>query len=148
MPSLNLAQEDYKLSVEFIRRKVSNYISARCKWSLLDCKELGYFWVFGREQKPKEPDIGCAGGMRADEMLLWGAEMVEREWQERTIAQQQAEQERQERTIAQQQAEQERQERTIAQHQAEQQRERAEQERDRSSILAAQLRAAGIEPEA
>jgi Uma2 family endonuclease len=54
------------------------------------------------------------------EMLLWGAEMVERERQEREIAQQQAEQER----------------------------ERAEQERVRSSILAAQLRAAGIEPEA
>ena len=53
-------------------------------------------------------------------MLLWGAEMVERERQERVIAQQQAEQER----------------------------ERAEQERERSSILAAQLRALGIEPEA
>lgn len=61
------------------------------------------------------------------EMLLWGAEMVERERQERVIAQQQAEQERQERAIAQQQA---------------------EQERERSSILAAQLRALGIEPEA
>ncbi len=47
------------------------------------------------------------------EMLLWGAEMVERERQQREIAQQQA-----------------------------------EQERERSSILAAQLRAAGIEPEA
>jgi hypothetical protein len=46
-------------------------------------------------------------------MLLWGAEMVERERQERVIAQQQA-----------------------------------EQERERSSILAAQLRALGIEPEA
>ncbi|MEG3967778.1 Uma2 family endonuclease [Microcoleus sp. T2B6] len=70
----------------------------------------------------------------SSEMLLWGAEMVERERQERAIAQQQAEQERQERAIAQQQAEQE--------------RERAEQERERSSILAAQLRALGIEPEA
>ena len=67
-------------------------------------------------------------------MLLWGAEMVERERQERVIAQQQAEQERQQKTIAQQQAEQE--------------RERAEQERERLSILAAQLRALGIEPEA
>jgi Uma2 family endonuclease len=47
------------------------------------------------------------------EMLLWGAEMVERERQEKEIAQQQA-----------------------------------EQERVRSSILVAQLRAAGIEPEA
>ncbi len=47
------------------------------------------------------------------QMLLWGAEMVEREREERTIAQQQA-----------------------------------EQERERSSILAAQLRALGIEPEA
>ncbi|MEG4529427.1 Uma2 family endonuclease [Microcoleus sp. D2_18a_D3] len=54
------------------------------------------------------------------QMLLWGAEMVERERQERVIAQQQAEQER----------------------------ERAEQERERSQRLAAQLRAAGIEPEA
>jgi hypothetical protein len=61
------------------------------------------------------------------EMLLWGAEMVERERQERVIAQQQAEQERQQKTSAQQQA---------------------EQERERSSILAAQLRALGIEPEA
>ena len=61
------------------------------------------------------------------QMLLWGAEMVERERQERVIAQQQAEQERQQKTIAQQQA---------------------EQERERSSILAAQLRALGIEPEA
>ena len=61
------------------------------------------------------------------EMLLWGAEMVERERQERVIAQQQAEQERQERAIAQQQA---------------------EQEQERSSILTAQLRALGIEPEA
>ncbi|NJL66027.1 MAG: Uma2 family endonuclease [Oscillatoriales cyanobacterium RU_3_3] len=47
------------------------------------------------------------------EMLLWGAEMVERERQEREIAQQQA-----------------------------------DRERERSSILAAQLRALGIEPEA
>ncbi|MEG5040043.1 MULTISPECIES: Uma2 family endonuclease [unclassified Microcoleus] len=47
------------------------------------------------------------------EMLLWGAEMVERERQQRDIAQQQA-----------------------------------EQERERSERLAAQLRAAGIEPEA
>ncbi len=53
------------------------------------------------------------------EMLLWGAEMVERERQERLIAQQETEQER----------------------------ERAEQERERSSRLAAQLRALGIEPE-
>ena len=53
-------------------------------------------------------------------MLLWAAEMVETERQERVIAQQQAEQER----------------------------ERAEQERERSSILAAQLRALGLEPEA
>lgn len=75
------------------------------------------------------------------QMLLWGAEMVERERQEREIAQQQAELERQQRTIAQQQTEQERQEREIAQQQA-------EQERVRSSVLAAQLRAAGIEPEA
>ena len=47
------------------------------------------------------------------EMLLWGAEMVERERQEKGIAQQQA-----------------------------------QQERERSQTLAAQLRAAGIEPEA
>jgi Putative restriction endonuclease len=47
------------------------------------------------------------------EMLLWGAEMVERERQERAIAQQQA-----------------------------------DRERERSTILAAQLRALGIEPEA
>ncbi|MEG4581166.1 Uma2 family endonuclease [Microcoleus sp. MON1_C5] len=47
------------------------------------------------------------------EMLLWGAEMVERERQQRDLAQQQA-----------------------------------EQERERSERLAAQLRAAGIEPEA
>jgi hypothetical protein len=47
------------------------------------------------------------------EMLLWGAEMVERERQQRALAQQQA-----------------------------------EQERERSERLAAQLRAAGIEPEA
>jgi hypothetical protein len=46
-------------------------------------------------------------------MLLWGAEMVERERQQRDLAQQQA-----------------------------------EQERERSERLAAQLRAAGIEPEA
>ena len=49
----------------------------------------------------------------SSEMLLWGAEMVERERQQREIAQQQA-----------------------------------EQERERSSLLAAQLRALGIEPEA
>jgi len=61
------------------------------------------------------------------EMLLWGAEMVERERQERVIAQQETEQERE---------------------RAEQERERAEQERERASILAAQLRALGIEPEA
>ena len=54
------------------------------------------------------------------EMLLWGAEMVDRERQQKDLAQQQAEQER----------------------------ERAEQERERSQRLAAQLRAAGIEPEA
>ena len=47
------------------------------------------------------------------ERLLWGAEMVERERQQRALAQQQA-----------------------------------EQERERSERLAAQLRAAGIEPEA
>ena len=47
------------------------------------------------------------------QMLLWGAEMVERERQERDLAQQQA-----------------------------------QQERERSERLAAQLRAAGIEPEA
>jgi Uma2 family endonuclease len=47
------------------------------------------------------------------EMLLWGAEMVERERQQKDLAQQQA-----------------------------------EQERERSERLAAQLRAAGIEPEA
>lgn len=68
------------------------------------------------------------------EMLLWGSEMVERERQERVIAQQETEQERE-------RAEQE-------QERAEQERERAEQERERSSILAAQLRALGIEPEA
>jgi hypothetical protein len=68
------------------------------------------------------------------QMLLWGAEMVERERQEREIAQQQAELERQQLTIAQQQAEQERQ--------------RADRERERASILAAQLKALGIEPEA
>jgi len=61
------------------------------------------------------------------QMLLWGAEMVEREREERDLAQQQAQQERQQRTIAQQQA---------------------QQERERSERLAAQLRAAGIEPEA
>jgi hypothetical protein len=61
------------------------------------------------------------------EMLLWGAEMVERERQERAIAQQQAEQERQQKTIAQQQA---------------------DRERERSTVLVAQLRALGIEPEA
>jgi len=61
------------------------------------------------------------------QMLLWGAEMVEREREERTIAQQQAQQERQQRDLAQQQA---------------------QQERERSERLAAQLRAAGIEPEA
>jgi Uma2 family endonuclease len=54
------------------------------------------------------------------EMLLWGAEMVERERQEREIAQQQAEIERQQ----------------------------ADRERARSAVLAAQLRALGIEPEA
>jgi hypothetical protein len=47
------------------------------------------------------------------EMLLWGAEMVERERQQRELAQQQA-----------------------------------EQQRERSERLAAQLRAAGMEPEA
>ncbi len=54
------------------------------------------------------------------EMLLWGIEMIDRERQEIAIVQQQAEQER----------------------------DRAEQERDRSQKLTAQLRAAGIEPEA
>ncbi|NJS10107.1 MAG: Uma2 family endonuclease [Microcoleus sp. CSU_2_2] len=89
------------------------------------------------------------------EMLLWGAEMVERERQEREIAQQEVELERQQRTIAQQQAELERQEREIAQQQAELERQereiaqqQADRERERSSILAAQLRAAGLEPEA
>ncbi|MCU0542866.1 MAG: Uma2 family endonuclease [Oscillatoriaceae cyanobacterium Prado104] len=75
------------------------------------------------------------------QMLLWGAEMVERERQEREIAQQQAELERQQLTIAQQQADRERQEREIAQQQA-------DRERERSAVLTAQLRALGIEPEA
>ena len=61
------------------------------------------------------------------QMLLWGAEMVERERQKIEIVQHQAAQERE---------------------RAEQERERAEQERERSRLLAAQLRAAGIEPEA
>ena len=54
------------------------------------------------------------------QMLLWGIELLDKERQEMAIVQQQAEQER----------------------------DRAEQERDRSQKLAAQLRAAGIEPEA
>ncbi|NEQ88003.1 MAG: DUF874 family protein, partial [Moorea sp. SIO2I5] len=60
------------------------------------------------------------------ELLLWGSELVIQE-------QQRAEQERQ-------RAEQERQ-------RAEQEQQRAEQERQRAEKLAAQLRAAGIEPE-
>lgn len=54
------------------------------------------------------------------EMLLWGIEMLDKERQEIAIVQQQVEQAR----------------------------DRAEQERDRAQKLAAQLRAAGIEPEA
>ncbi|HBL13897.1 MAG TPA: hypothetical protein DD379_21380, partial [Cyanobacteria bacterium UBA11162] len=53
------------------------------------------------------------------ELLLWGEELAERE-------RERAEQERE---------------------RAEQERERAEQERERAERLAAQLRAAGIEPE-
>ncbi len=67
-------------------------------------------------------------------LLLWGTEQIEQERQRTEQERQQAEQERQ-------RAEQERQ-------RAEQERQRAEQERQRAERLAAQLRAAGIEPEA
>ena len=33
---------------------------------VIGLQELGCCWVFGREQKLKEPDIGCAGGMRVE----------------------------------------------------------------------------------
>jgi Putative restriction endonuclease len=66
------------------------------------------------------------------ELLLWGSELAEQE-------RQQAEQERQRAEQEHQRAEQERQ-------RAEQERQRAEQEHQRAERLAAQLRAAGIEP--
>jgi Uma2 family endonuclease len=118
------------------------------KYQLEESDTNGRYWIAGvglflgvwQGTKADRTGYWLRWWNESSEMLLWGAEMIERERQEREIAQQQAEQERQQRTIAQQQAEQERQQRTIAQQQA-------EQERVRSSILAAQLRAAGIEPE-
>jgi hypothetical protein len=68
------------------------------------------------------------------QLLPWGVELVEQERQRAEQEQQRAEQE-------QQRAEQERQ-------RAEQERQRAEQEQQRVQALIAQLRAAGIEPEA
>jgi Uma2 family endonuclease len=88
----------------------------------------GHYWIAGiglflgvwHGTKAERTGYWLRWWDESPEMLLWGAEMVERERQQRDIAQQQAAQER----------------------------ERAEQERERSQRLAAQLRAAGIEPEA
>jgi GAF domain-containing protein len=70
---------------------------------------------------------------RHGNLLLWGAEQIEQEHQRAEQEYQRAEQEHQ-------RAEQEHQ-------RAEQERQRAEQERQRAERLAAQLRAAGIEPD-
>ena len=76
-------------------------------------EEVGLFLGVWQGTKAERTGYWLRWWDESGEMLLWGAEMVERERQQRDIAQQQA-----------------------------------EQERERSERLAAQLRAAGIEPEA
>jgi hypothetical protein len=76
----------------------------------------------------------------AGNLLLWRTERIEQEHQRAEQERQRAEQERQRAEQERQQAQQERQ-------RAEQERQQAQQERQRAERLAAQLRAAGIEPE-
>jgi hypothetical protein len=110
------------------------------RYQIQEADANGYYWIaemsllLGVWQGSRENRDGYWLRWWNDqgELLLWGTERAEQE-------RQRAEQERQRAEQEHQRAEQEHQ-------RAEQERQRAEQERQRAEQLAAQLRAAGIEP--